>query len=74
MDKKVISADGHLDLFFLPPDTFTARTTDRLKDKVPKVVNIDGIPSWCSARGRSLDQLGAARGLQPQVLEFIHRR
>ena len=46
MDKKVISADGHLDLFFLPPDTFTARTTDRLKDKVPKVVNIDGIPSW----------------------------
>ena len=46
MDKKVISADGHLDLFFLPPDTFTARTIDRLKDKVPKVVNIDGIPSW----------------------------
>lgn len=46
MDKKVISADGHLDLFFLPPDTFTARTTDRLKNKVPKVVNIDGIPSW----------------------------
>ena len=46
MDKKVISADGHLDLFFLPPDTFTARTTARLKDKVPKVVNIDGIPSW----------------------------
>ena len=46
MDKKVISADGHLDLFFLPPDTFTARTTGRLKDKVPKVVNIDGIPSW----------------------------
>ena len=46
MDKKVISADGHLDLFFLPPDTFTARATDHLKDTVPKVVNIDGIPSW----------------------------
>jgi predicted TIM-barrel fold metal-dependent hydrolase len=45
-NKKVISADGHLDLFFLPPDTFTARTSAPLKDKVPKVVNIDGIPSW----------------------------
>jgi uncharacterized protein len=46
MDKKVISADGHLDLFFLPPETFTTRTTARLKDKVPKVVDIDGVPSW----------------------------
>ena len=46
MDRKVISADGHLDLFFLPPDTFTSRTIARLKDKVPKVVDIDGIPTW----------------------------
>ena len=36
MDKKVISADVHLDLFFLPPDTFTTRTSSRLKDKVPR--------------------------------------
>jgi hypothetical protein len=46
MDKKVISADGHLDLFFLPADTFTARTASRLKDKVPHVVELNGIPSW----------------------------
>ena len=46
MARKVISADGHLDLFYLPPDTFTSRTSARLKDKVPQVVNIDGIPTW----------------------------
>ena len=46
MARKVISADGHLDLFYLPPDTFTSRTSVRLKDKVPQVVNIDGIPTW----------------------------
>src|SRR6266536_4588488 len=46
MKKQIISADGHLDLFYLPPDTFTSRTSSRLKDKVPKVVEVDGIPSW----------------------------
>jgi hypothetical protein len=46
MDKKVISADGHLDLFFLSPDTFTTRTASPLKDKVPQVVDLDGIPTW----------------------------
>ena len=46
MDNKVISADGHLDLFFLPPDTFTTRTSSRLKDKVPRVVDLDRIPTW----------------------------
>ena len=46
MEKPIISADGHLDLFYLPPDTFTSRTSSRLKDKVPKVVEVDGILSW----------------------------
>jgi uncharacterized protein len=46
MEKGIISADGHMDLFYLPPDTFTARASSRLKDKVPRVVEIDGIPSW----------------------------
>ena len=46
MEKPIISADGHLDLFYLPPDTFTSRAPSRLKDKVPKVVEVDGIPSW----------------------------
>ena len=46
MERKIVSADGHLDLFYLPPDTFTARAPARLKDKVPKVVEVDGIPTW----------------------------
>ena len=46
MEYKIISADGHMDLFYLPPATFTSRVPARLKDKVPRVVEIDGKPWW----------------------------
>jgi len=46
MEHKIISADGHMDLFYLPPDTFTSRVPARFKDKAPRVVEIDGKPMW----------------------------
>lgn len=46
MDYKIISADGHMDLFYLPPDTFTSRAPTRLKDRVPHVVDIKEKPMW----------------------------
>ncbi|MCL0102283.1 amidohydrolase [Dehalococcoidia bacterium] len=33
----VVSADSHLDLGYLPPDTFTSRVSTRWQDKVPRV-------------------------------------
>jgi len=46
VDYKIISADGHMDLFYLPPDTFTSRAPTRLKDRVPHVVDIKEKPMW----------------------------
>ena len=51
MKKQIISADGHLDLFYLPPDTFTSRTSSRLKDKVRKLSRLTGFP-----RGSGMEQ------------------
>ena len=36
---KVISADCHIDLIWLPPDLFTERAPQRLKDR--NAVNVD---------------------------------
>jgi uncharacterized protein len=46
MENKIVSADGHMDLFYLPVDTFTSRAPARLKDRVPNVISIDGKPTW----------------------------
>jgi len=46
MGNKIVSADCHMDLFYLPMDTFTSRAPGNLKDRVPRVINIDGKPTW----------------------------
>ncbi len=46
MAKRIVSADGHMDLFYLPADTFTARAPAALRERVPRVVDIDGRPTW----------------------------
>ena len=38
MEYKVISADGHVDLAFLPPDLFTSNASPGWRDKMPVVV------------------------------------
>jgi len=51
MRYEIVSADSHLDLFYLPPDTFTSRAPARLRDRVPKVVTTDQGPSWIGDGG-----------------------
>ena len=46
MTKTIVSADGHMDLFYLPVDTFTSRAPASLKNRVPRVEQIDGKPVW----------------------------
>ena len=39
MHYDVISADGHVDLIWLPPDLFTRNASAAMKDRVPYVVD-----------------------------------
>jgi uncharacterized protein len=48
MDVKVMSADSHLDLTYLPPDTFTSRLPKKWGDEIPRVVERDGTKQWIS--------------------------
>ena len=49
MALKVMSADCHMDLFYLPPDAFTSRMdADRWGDRIPRVVERDGAKVWVS--------------------------
>jgi len=38
MSLKAMSADSHMDLIYLPPDTFTSRMASRWRDRAPQVV------------------------------------
>lgn len=46
MDYRMISADDHLDLQYLPPDLWTARLPKSLRDRAPHVEGRDGSAAW----------------------------
>ncbi len=46
MANKIVSADGHMDLFYLPADTFTSRVSAQMRDRVPRVIDNGGKPTW----------------------------
>lgn len=48
---RVMSADSHMDLIYLPPDTFTSRMDPVLGDRIPRVVDKDGKKVWVSGQG-----------------------
>jgi predicted TIM-barrel fold metal-dependent hydrolase len=50
-----ISADSHMDLMFVPPDTFTTRMPRHYADRIPHVVEREGRKIWLSGN----DRLGA---------------
>jgi hypothetical protein len=54
----VISADGHVDLPLLPPDLFKPRVTAAMRDRVPHVVEVDGVAQWVSGDGQPLARVG----------------
>ena len=51
MHYDVISADGHVDLIWLPPDLFTKNASAAFKDRMPHVVEGPKGPEWISAKG-----------------------
>lgn len=48
MALKVMSADSHMDLIYLPPDTFTSRVQAKWRDRAPRVVEREGKKFWVS--------------------------
>ena len=53
MQYKVISADCHIDLIWLPPDLFTSNATHAMKERMPFVTDGPDGPVWVSKRGAS---------------------
>lgn len=48
MALRVMSADSHMDVIYLPPDTFTSRMDRKWADAAPHVVERDGSKWWVS--------------------------
>ena len=48
MAMRAMSADSHMDVFYLPQDAFTARMDRAWGDRVPRVVERDGSHVWVS--------------------------
>ena len=48
MKYDVISADGHIDLIWLPTDLFTANASATFKDRLPYVESGPDGPRWVS--------------------------
>jgi len=48
MTLRVMSADSHMDLLYLPPDTFTSRMDPAWGERIPRVADRDGQRLWVS--------------------------
>ena len=46
MDYRVISADDHIDLPFLPQDLWQKRVPEKYRDRAPRVTEVDGELYW----------------------------
>ena len=68
MDYRVISADCHIDLPWLPPDLFTANARTDLKDRMPFVADGEKGPVWTSKSGA---QFGLQNGMGSGGREYI---
>ena len=59
MDYQVISADSHIDLFWLPEDLFVSQAPARLKKRMPKVIDTQQGKVWVY-NGTQLGFVGSA--------------
>src|ERR1700737_1358657 len=74
MHYDVISADGHIDLIWLPPDLFTANATAALKDRMPYVVEGPTGKHWVSKSGAKFGLMnGMGSSGRQYVRGQIHR-
>ena len=60
MQYDMISADGHVDLIWLPPDLFTANASAPLRDRMPYVEQGPAGARWVSRNG---GQFGLVNGM-----------
>jgi predicted TIM-barrel fold metal-dependent hydrolase len=58
MREPIISADGHIDLPCLPTDLFTTYAPERLRKRVPRVVEREGEQVWITGDGTYLGNVG----------------
>jgi len=68
MKYDVISADGHVDLIWLPPDLFTKNASAQFKDRMPHVVEGPKGPEWVSAKGA---KFGLVNGMGSAGREYV---
>ncbi len=68
MKYDVISADGHIDLIWLPTDLFTANATAALKERMPYVVEGPKGPEWTSRNGA---KFGLVNGMGSAGREYV---
>lgn len=68
MKYDVISADGHVDLIWLPPDLFTANASAAFKDRMPHVVDGPKGPYWTSKNGANF---GLVNGMGSAGREYV---
>ena len=74
MEYRVISADCHIDLIWLPPDLFTANASQALKDRMPFVTDGEKGPEWVSNNGARFGlQNGMGSGGREYIPGQIHR-
>jgi len=68
MKYDVISADGHIDLIWLPPDLFTSNAPTSMKARMPHVVDGPKGPEWVSAKGA---KFGLVNGMGSAGREYV---
>ncbi len=74
MEYKVISADCHIDLIWLPPKLFTENASTGLRDRMPHVVDGEKGPKWVANNGAEFGLMNAMGSAgREYVPGVIHR-
>ena len=68
MEYKVISADCHIDLIWLPTDLFTEKAAAKFKDRMPYVTEGEKGPKWVSKNG---GEFGLVNGMGSAGREYV---
>ena len=68
MDYRVISADCHIDLIWLPADLFTSNASAAMKERMPFVTDGDDGPIWISNGGA---QFGLQNGMGSAGRKYV---
>ena len=72
--RKIISADGHIDLIWLPPTLFVENASAQMRDRMPYVTEGENGPTWVSKKGAMFGlQCGMGSAGRPYVPGEIQR-